>query len=114
TERPKASPMGKQTSSKFAPDKGIKVHQLKDDSGAATAQVTSDDASLDDFLDKYSGDPITEDDYKDAAKALNCSVNAVKAVHETEVSPGSFTVIDGRTVPKILYERHYFYRLSGG
>lgn len=112
--RPKASPLGKQTSSKFAPEKGIKVQQAKDDSGAATIQVTSDDASLDDFLDKYSGDPITADDYRDAAKALNCNVNAIKAVHETEVGPGSFAVIDGRSVPKILYERHYFYRLSGG
>lgn len=114
TTRPKAPPVGKQTSSEFAPGKGVKVLQAKDDSGAATIQVTSDDASLDDFLDEYSGDPITEDDYKDAAKALSCNINVVKAVHETEVGPGSFTVIDGRSVPKILYERHYFYRLSGG
>ena len=65
-------------------------------------------------MDKYSGDPITADDYEDAARALGCKVNAVKAVHLTEVGPGSFTVVDGRTVPKILYERHYFYRLCGG
>ncbi|MFL9931299.1 N-acetylmuramidase domain-containing protein [Paraburkholderia sp. RL18-103-BIB-C] len=113
-EQPKASPVGKQTSSKFAPDKGIKTEQVKDDSGAATTKVTSDDAALDDFLDKYSGDPITENDYKEAAKALGCKINVVKAVHETEVGPGSFTAVDGRTVPKILYERHYFYRLCGG
>ncbi|WP_084168844.1 LysM peptidoglycan-binding domain-containing protein [Paraburkholderia acidipaludis] len=110
---PKAAPSGTQTTSKFAPDKGVKTKQAMDSGGASVLKVTSDDASLDEFLDKYTGDPITEDDYKAAAKSLNCKVNAVKAVHETEVGAGSFTVVDDRTVPKILYERHYFYRLSG-
>jgi LysM repeat protein len=110
---PKAAPLGTQTISKFAPDKGVKTKQTTDNDGASVLKVTSDDASFDEFLDKYSGDSITEDDYKAAAKSLGCKINAVKAVHETEVGSGSFTVIDGRTVPKILYERHYFYRLSG-
>ncbi|MGF6596743.1 murein DD-endopeptidase MepM/ murein hydrolase activator NlpD [Paraburkholderia sp. GAS448] len=111
--RPKAEATGQQTPSKFAPGKGIKTEQATEKDGTAIMKVTSDDASLDEFLEKYTGDPITEDDYKDAAKELGCKVNAVKAVHETEVGAGSFTIVDGRTVPKILYERHYFYRLSG-
>ncbi|MEX3844712.1 N-acetylmuramidase domain-containing protein [Paraburkholderia sp. BR10882] len=110
---PKAAPLGSQTSSRFAPDKGVKTKLEEDKNGASVLKATSDDASLDEFLDKYTGDPICEDDYKAAAKSLSCNVNAVKAVHETEVGSGSFTIVDGRTVPKILYERHYFYRLSG-
>lgn len=110
---PKAAPTGNQTPSRFAPDKGVKTQQGTDKDGASTTKVTSDDASLDEFLDKYTGDPITEDDYKDAAKELACKVNVIKAVHETEVGAGSFMIVDGRTVPKILYERHYFYRLTG-
>ncbi|WDD96160.1 N-acetylmuramidase domain-containing protein [Burkholderia sp. FERM BP-3421] len=110
---PKAKPAGDQTDSKFGPDKGVKKQQTSDKSGAPDLKVTSDDASLDEFLDKYTGDPITEQDFADAAKEIGCKVNVIKAVHQTEVGGGSFTTVDGRTVPKILYERHYFYRLTG-
>jgi murein DD-endopeptidase MepM/ murein hydrolase activator NlpD len=111
---PKAPPAGDQTDSSFAPGKGVKTTQTADAAGAAAVKVTSDDASLDEFLDKYTGDPITEKDFEDAAKEIGCKVNVIKAVHQTEVGGGSFTTVDGRTVPKILYERHYFYKLSGG
>ncbi|KVA72052.1 hypothetical protein WM36_26685 [Burkholderia ubonensis] len=110
----KASPSGDQTDSSFGPDKGVKKKQTSDPGGAPDLKVTSDDASLDEFLDKYTGDPITEKDFEDAAKEIGCKVNVIKAVHQTEVGGGSFTKVDGRVVPKILYERHYFYRLSGG
>lgn len=112
--RPKAPATGDQTGSSFGPGKGVKKQQTSGAGGAADTKVTSDDASLDEFLDKYTGDPITEADFADAAKQLGCKVNVIKAVHETEVGRGSFTTVDGRTVPTILYERHYFYRLTGG
>lgn len=113
TARKKAAPSGKQTSSKFVPDKGIKTQQTIDHKEASRTLVTSDDATFDDFLDKYTGEQITEEDYKDAAKELACKVSVIKAVHETEVGAGSFVTINGRVVPKILYERHYFYKLTG-
>ncbi|NBI47735.1 LysM peptidoglycan-binding domain-containing protein [Burkholderia sp. ISTR5] len=112
--RPKAPAAGDQTDSSFGPGKGVKKQQTNDAGGATNTKVTSDDASLDEFLDKYTGDPITEADFADAAKQLGCKVNVIKAVHETEVRGGSFTKVDGRKVPTILYERHYFYRLTGG
>jgi hypothetical protein len=45
-----------------------------------------------------------------AAKAIGCAVAAVRAVIDVE-SRGGF-LADGR--PKILFERHYFCRLTGG
>lgn len=55
--------------------------------------------------------PITESDYREAAKALGCSVAAVKAVAEVE-SAGSGFLSSGE--PKILFEAHIFDRLTGG
>ena len=54
---------------------------------------------------------LQESDYIEAAKILNCEVAAVKAVAEVE-STGSGFQSDGR--PKILFERHYFHRLTNG
>ncbi len=55
---------------------------------------------------------LTEDMYVSAAKALNCEVAAVKAVVMTESQiTGPF---DSKGRPTILYERHYFRRLTQG
>jgi hypothetical protein len=71
---------------------------------------------------------LTEQDFKDAAAALGCSVAQIRAVFEVEASgagwftdvradilaldgPGGF--IDG-DLPKILFEAHHFDRLTGG
>ena len=54
---------------------------------------------------------LQESDYIEAAKILNCEVAAVKAVAEVE-STGSGFLSNGR--PKILFERHYFHRLTKG
>jgi hypothetical protein len=52
---------------------------------------------------------LTEQDYLEAAKELNCDVAAIKAVAEVESAGGGF-LPDGR--PKILFERHIFSRLT--
>ncbi|MFC4688646.1 N-acetylmuramidase family protein [Epilithonimonas pallida] len=49
--------------------------------------------------------PLTEQDYVNAAKELNCEVAAIKAVAEVESLDGGFQS-DGK--PKILFERHKF------
>jgi hypothetical protein len=54
--------------------------------------------------------PMTEADIAAAARTLGCPVAAVKAVIEVE-SAGSGFMKNGR--PKILFESHYFGRLTG-
>lgn len=54
---------------------------------------------------------LTEADYRAAAKSLDCSVAAVKAVAEVE-SVGDGFLASGEV--KILFEAHVFDRLTGG
>ena len=54
--------------------------------------------------------PLSDHDIEAAAGQLGCQVAAVRAVIDVE-SRGGF-LPDKR--PKILFERHYFHRLSGG
>lgn len=53
---------------------------------------------------------LTETDFANAAKALNCEVAAIKAVAEVE-SPGGGFLLSGR--PKILFEAHKFSKHTG-
>ncbi len=53
---------------------------------------------------------LTEQDYINAAKELNCEV-AAKAVAEVESKGDGFLSTDE---PKILYERHIFYKYTKG
>lgn len=54
---------------------------------------------------------LTENDYINAAKELGCEVAAIKAVAEVE-SSGSGFLPTGE--PKILFERHRFYKYTNG
>ncbi|WP_347303071.1 N-acetylmuramidase domain-containing protein [Croceibacterium sp. TMG7-5b_MA50] len=56
-----------------------------------------------------SGDTFSDGAIEQAAKALGCQVAAVRAVIDVESRGGYLT--DKR--PKILFERHYFSRLTG-
>ena len=53
---------------------------------------------------------LSESDYEAAAKVLGCNVAAIKAVAATET--GICGVFDKQGRPSILYERHYFSRLT--
>src|SRR5690606_25532725 len=68
------------------------------------------------FLEFYDGSTIDDTDYTNAASELGCEMEAVKAVAMSETgATGSFYSFTGSdTVPAILYERHYFHRLTGG
>ncbi|MBP2857355.1 N-acetylmuramidase family protein [Dickeya oryzae] len=59
-----------------------------------------------------SGDSVSEELYLNAARELNCEVAAIKAVVMTETALRSAFISPGK--PKILYERHYFRRLTQG
>lgn len=69
-----------------------------------------------DFLEMYDGSTIDESDYEDAANKLGCEVAAIKAVAAAETgATGSYYAFkEWDTVPAILYERHYFHRLTSG
>lgn len=54
---------------------------------------------------------LTEQDYINAAKELNCEVATIKAVAEVESLNGGFQK-DG--IPKILFERHKFHQFTNG
>lgn len=54
---------------------------------------------------------LTEADYVAAAQALGCEVAAIKAVAEVEAAGAGF---HSTGEPKILFERHWFSRLTKG
>jgi hypothetical protein len=54
---------------------------------------------------------LTEADFTAAASRLGCSVRQIKAVRQIEAARSGF---DRSGLPKILYERHRFHRLTGG
>jgi len=54
---------------------------------------------------------ISDEMYVQAAKELGCEVAAIKAVVLTETPRGAF---DEKGRPSILYERHYFHKLTNG
>lgn len=67
-----------------------------------------------DFLFRMCLNPamgLGDADYEKVARALGAEVAAIKAVAEVETSGKAFDD-DGR--PRILYERHYFHRLTRG
>ena len=67
--------------------------------------------------DEHSANPtlslnlLTESDFKEAAKLLNCDIAAIKAVAEVESSGKGF-LSDGRV--KILFEGHQFHKHTKG
>ena len=54
---------------------------------------------------------LTEDDFRRAAKQLDCPVANIKAVCEVEAPGGGF---DKNGAPRILFEAHKFAKLTGG
>lgn len=96
-----------------APGRGEATGREED--GYPILVIDKDDVELD-FLEKYDGTSITDEDYIVAASSLGCEVAAIKAIAITETgSVGSFFEFSGSdAVPAILFERHYFHRLTGG
>jgi hypothetical protein len=54
---------------------------------------------------------LREDDYQEVAAFLSVEIAAIKAVAEVETGGKAF---DDYGRPRILFERHYFHRLTGG
>ncbi|WP_217699798.1 N-acetylmuramidase family protein, partial [Luteibacter sp. 22Crub2.1] len=73
------------------------------------------------FLSAFAGIYLTDADYAEAALALDCEVEVIKAIALTETGtrgaffkPGEVHAIGDDIVPAILYERHVFHRLTHG
>jgi LysM repeat protein len=75
-------------------------------------KVTGDVPDLDLFLDKYDGHELCDNDLRGAAAKLMCEPGVIYAIARQESSTSSFVKIGERLVPKILYERHWFKRLT--
>jgi hypothetical protein len=56
---------------------------------------------------------LSEADYRRGAARLGCTARQLKAVVAVEAAGAGFTSHLGTVVPKVLFEAHHFYRLSG-
>lgn len=60
-----------------------------------------------DFFSGYTGEPLAEPAFEEAAQALGCELAAIRAVAEVESRGAGF---DAARRPTLLYERHVFSR----
>jgi LysM repeat protein len=71
-----------------------------------------------DLFRNYKEQKLTEADWDKAAQDLECEVAVLKAISKVECGEVAFRRINGRsdsaTAPAILYERHFFHRLTNG
>jgi hypothetical protein len=93
----------------YGDGKGPKTNPTTDKNGLPVKEVTNDQAKLD-FLKGYTGEKITEEDYKNAAKSIGCEVDVIKAIDKVE--SGGRSGYDKKKRPIILYERHIFSKNS--
>ncbi len=97
---------------------GSPIHKNKS-SAHNTIELSVDiPQDLMDYFKGYKDQPITDEDWKNASADLKCDVNVLRAFAKVESGGRSAywqLKKDGNVyVPAILYERHYFHRLTGG
>ncbi|MBC7703815.1 MAG: DUF3380 domain-containing protein [Rhodoferax sp.] len=80
--------------------------------GKPLVTVEGDIPELDLFLGTYVGGELSQKDIEAAAAALKCEPGLIYAIARQESAHSSFFKIGKRTVPKILYERHWFRKLT--
>lgn len=91
---------------------GLKTKQAATVDGKAVTLVEGDLVMLDEFLDKYVGGALTQDEIENASRELKCDPGLIYAIARQESGSSSFINLGGRMVPKVLYERHWFKRLT--
>ena len=99
----------------------VKVNKTKGKKGESVIQIGIDlPQDLLAYMQAYEAKPISEDEWKDFADDLKCEVNVLKAIAKVESGGNSaFWTINDKaqikaTAPKIMFERHYFHRLTQG
>ncbi|MGS0574543.1 N-acetylmuramidase family protein [Xanthomonas oryzae pv. oryzicola] len=83
----------------------------RDKNGHPLIVIDKQDVELD-FLDRYTGAKLSDQDIQDAAKELRCEPGLIFAIATQESSQSSFIDLDGNKIPAILYERHWFRKLT--
>ena len=96
----------------------VKTARVKGKHGQAIIQVNVDiPQGLTKLFELYQDDPITAKQWNDTADGLECEVEVLKAIAEVETKGAAFWRLndaDGKQVPSILFERHWFRRLTKG
>lgn len=108
---PLHDPKTKQPATTEKKDLGTKVTATKTPDGKPLAKVEGDIPDLS-FLGDYAGGEVTNKDIEEAAKDLKCEPSLIYAIARQESGHSSFINIANRTVPTILYERHWFKKLT--
>lgn len=92
-------------------DFGTKTEMVKNGEGNPISKVEGDIPNLE-FLGEFNGEVMTDDDYLWASKKINVELAAIKAFAIVESKGKGFVKLWGKTVPKILYERHKFAKFT--
>ena len=104
-------PKARQPATSDKKDLGLKTTSTKTPDGKPLTKVEGDIPDLD-FLDKYNDEVMTDDDYVWAAKELAVEKAAIKAFAIVESGGSGFFKVGKKMLPKILYERHKFSKLT--
>lgn len=92
-------------------DLGPKTRKSSTADGKPVTVVEGDIPAVDEFLEEFNGELMSEEDYAWAAENLCVEKASIKAFAKVEsggMTNSGFIEIRGRKRPKILYERHYF------
>lgn len=95
----------------------IKTKQKNGPQGQSIVEIAIDiPEGLMNLFQQYTAEKITEAKWKDAADRLDCEVEVLKAIAQVESKGAGFWKLNGHNhvgiVPAILFERHYFHRLT--
>lgn len=91
-------------------DKGMKGEPGKSPGGAPNTKFSKDLPDLQKYFALYTGEKITDSDWKQAADTVNCEVEVIKAFAHVESGRAPF---DRYHRPTIQYERHKFAKHTG-
>lgn len=105
SSKPQAPTTGKK-------DLGPVATPTKARDGSPVVKVEGDIPELDLFLGEYVGGSLSDADIIAAATSLKCEPGLIFAIAKQESSHSSFFKLGKRTIPKILYERHWFRKLT--
>lgn len=108
---PAHDPAKKQSPTTGKEDLGNKTKATKTPDGKPVTVIEGDIPDLS-FLGEYVGGEIMKADIEAAAKELSCKPGLIYAIAKQESAHSSFSKLGAKTVPTILYERHWFRKLT--
>jgi LysM repeat protein len=91
-------------------DKGMKGQQTKTPQGATDTHYSKDRPDLQKYFALYTGEKITDTDWNEAARTIQCEIAVIQAFAHVESGKAPF---DRYHRPTIQYERHKFAKHTG-